>query len=163
MSSKIPYKEFLADTTALLYLYSLQSRDLLVLILSKFKIHVSTLSLTELFSFIYYKYHQYDTVSRLYEFISRTHIVEPVDATTALRASMIIDDLIKHGQAFDLVDVFNVAVASAKNIPILSIDADRYKQYSKYGVTSLDVRDLLSDFEAYLEKGSGQDDVISRL
>jgi predicted nucleic acid-binding protein len=156
MSSKIPYKEFLADTAALLYLYSLQSRDLLVLILSKFKIHVSAISLAEFFSFIYYKQHEYDIVSRFYGFTSKTHIIEPIDAPTALRASMIINDLIKHGQVFDLVDVFNVAVASAKNIPILSIDTERYQQYSKYGVTSLDVRDLVSDFEVYLEKAGSE-------
>lgn len=156
MSSKIPYKEFLADTAALLYLYSLQSRDLLVLMLSKFKIHVSTLSLAELFSFIYYKQHEYSAVSRVYGFVSKTHVVEPIEAQVALRASMIINDLVKHGQAFDLVDVFNVAVASAKNLPILTVDTERYQQYSKYGVTSLDVRDLLSDFEAYLEKAGSE-------
>jgi len=47
MIEDIPYREFLVDSYALAYLYSLEEKDLLVLLLSKFKFHVSTLSLYE--------------------------------------------------------------------------------------------------------------------
>ncbi|MEM4501539.1 MAG: hypothetical protein QW512_05350, partial [Thermofilaceae archaeon] len=64
MSSQLPYREVLVDTYALTYLHSQEVRNLLVLILSKFRIHVSVLSVQEFLSYIYYKLHDYSLLER---------------------------------------------------------------------------------------------------
>ncbi|MEM3913612.1 MAG: hypothetical protein QXT75_06920 [Desulfurococcaceae archaeon] len=146
----IPYKDFLADTYALIYLHSLDTRDLLVLLLSKFRIHVSTLTLHEFLSYIYYKYHNYELLTKIIDLFYKLYIVENLDKETIIKSSLLLNDLVKHNVPFDLIDVFNVAIAMLKNIPVLTNDPERYRVFSKYGVVAISVEDLLSKFENLL-------------
>jgi len=96
MIEDIPYREFLVDSYALAYLYSLEEKDLLVLLLSKFKFHVSTLSLYEFLTYIYFKIHDYTKISSIVNFLLKVHVVDEVNTDIAIKASMITSDLLKH-------------------------------------------------------------------
>lgn len=151
MSSQLPYKEILADSYALTYLHSQEMRNLLVLILSKFRIHVSVLSVQEFLSYIYYKLHDYSLLEKAADVIYKLYVVENIDKETTLRASMFAADLVKRNQEFNVVDIFNAAIAVLRNIPILTDDPSRYSNYARYGVTAISVEEFVEEFQAAIK------------
>ncbi|MEM1631032.1 MAG: type II toxin-antitoxin system VapC family toxin [Thermofilum sp.] len=118
---------------------------------SKFRIHVSVLSVQEFLSYIYYKLHDYSLLERAAEVLYKLYVVENIDRETALRAAMIAADLVKRNQDFNLVDVFNAAIAVLRNIPILTDDPSRYSGYARYGVTAISVEDFIEEFKATIK------------
>lgn len=152
MIEDIPYREFLVDSYALAYLYSLEEKDLLVLLLSKFKFHVSTLSLYEFLTYIYFKIHDYTKISSIVNFLLKVHVVDEVNTDIAIKASMITSDLLKHRIPYEIIDVVNTAISLVKNIPILTDNPDRYKTYLKYGITAYSIEDFIVKFKKLLEE-----------
>ncbi|MEM1639969.1 MAG: hypothetical protein QXJ69_07895 [Desulfurococcaceae archaeon] len=99
---------------------------------------------------IYYKYHNYELLTKIIDLFYKLYIVENLDKETIIKSSLLLNDLVKHNVPFDLIDVFNVAIAMLKNIPVLTNDPERYRVFSKYGVVAISVEDLLSKFENLL-------------
>ncbi|MEM0325547.1 MAG: hypothetical protein QW733_00750 [Desulfurococcaceae archaeon] len=151
MTFSIPYREFLADTLALLYLHSTEVQNLLVVILSKFRIRVSVLSVQEFLAYVYYRFHDHRVLENLSDVLHKLYVVEPIGRDIVLRASMIIVDLVKHNQDFDIVDLYNVVIATSGNIPILTTDPSRYLKYAKYGVTTVSVKDFVEQVKSAIK------------
>jgi len=150
-ASQLEIREFLVDSSALMYLHSHEVKEVLPLILYRVKFYVLTLSAYEFLTFIYLKFMRelkrslLDTLSKLYEVIS-------VDEQISEKASMIAADLLQHGVQVETVTVFNVAVALMKNLAILTEIPELYSPYSKYGVIVIDVKEFVKKFKETLRE-----------
>ncbi|MEM3346497.1 MAG: type II toxin-antitoxin system VapC family toxin [Desulfurococcaceae archaeon] len=151
MTFSMPYREFLADTLALLYLHSTEVQNLLVLILSKFRVHVSVLTVQEFLAYVYYRFHDHRILENVSDVLHKLYVVESISKDTVLKASMNIVDLVKHNQDFDIVDLYNVVIATSRNIPILTTDPSRYLKYAKYGVTTVHVKDFVEQVKSAIK------------
>ncbi|MEM4718121.1 MAG: hypothetical protein QXE81_05120 [Desulfurococcaceae archaeon] len=129
-----------------MYLHSTEVRDLLVLILSKFKIHVAAFTLSEFLAYIYYKYQDYSILDKAMKMLHDLYVVETIDKEVVIRASLIIADLVTHGNEFNIVDVYNVSIATLRNLPILTDDPMRYYNYVKYNVSTISIEEFIDQF-----------------
>lgn len=144
--------DLLADTYALLQLYSPEIRDLLPLILFKYRIHVSILTIHEFLSYFFYKVHDSNLINQIVDMFYKFYIVEDLSRDIVIRGSMILSDMVRHGITPDSTDVLNVAIALFKNIVILTTDPTRYAAYSKYGAVVLSVEEFIKNFKGELSE-----------
>lgn len=145
-------EDLLADAYALSYLHSRETRDLLPLILFRFRIHVSMLSIYEFLSYVFYKLHNSALISQIAELLFKLYVVERLEKDTIVHSAMILSDLLRHGVTPDTVDAFNVALAMSKNMVILTGDPSRYAVFSKYGVAVVSIDEFIKDFKSELAK-----------
>jgi len=153
MSSDTTHREFLIDSYALAYIHSLEEKDLVVLFLSKFVLHISTLSLQEFLTYVHFKSHDYTKIASIAQLFSKVYIIEDVDINVIIKASLITSDFLKHEMSYNITDVINAAISLIKNIPILTDDPERYKAYFKYGIIAYSIEELINRFKKLLEEG----------
>lgn len=149
--SLLIHKEYLVDTYALAYLHSPEMRDLLVLLLSKFKIKVSALSLTEFLAYLHFKHRDTFVLETALNLISKIYSIEGLDRDVILKASAIMSDLVSKGETIELVELYNATIASLRNVPIITDDPLRYAKYFKYNVTAISVENFVEQFKSMIE------------
>lgn len=147
MSSISIQNEYLLDTYGLLFLNSRELRNLLVLILSKYKMHITPITLIEFLSYIHYKCHDHLLTDQVLRTMTKLYVVENLDEEVMRRASMIISDLLKHHMEYNISDVLNVSVALVRNLTILTDNPSTYVFHFRYGVSVQGIRDFVKDFE----------------
>lgn len=130
-----------------MYLHSVKVRDLLPLVLSKFKIHVSVFSLGKFLAYIYYKFSDHSVLDKTMELLYDLYVVENIEKEAVMKASLIIADLVTHGNEFNVVDVYNVSIVTLRNLPILTDDPTRYYNYVKYNVSTISIEEFIDQFK----------------
>lgn len=140
-------KEYLLDTYGLLFLNSRELRNLLVLILSKYKMHITPLTLIEFLSYIHYKCHDHLLTDQVLKTMTKLYIIEDLDGDVMKKASMIISDLLRHHTEYSISDVINVSVALVRNLTILTDNPSIYSFHFRYGVNVKGIRDFVKEFE----------------
>lgn len=147
MSQKTVYENYLADSYALAYLHSSEVANILPLILSRFKIHVSILSLYEFLSYAFYKTKDSHVLTQLCNLMSKFYIVENLDIEVVKHSAMLLADLLKHSFTANAVDVFNVSIAMVNNLVVLTDDISRYNVFTKYGLVAISVKEFVEKFK----------------
>jgi len=131
------------DSSAFLVLHSDEYRRLLPVVLGKLKAHVTTLTVLEVLTFIYYSQRAsvqndaFEVISRLYELI-------PLAPKLIIRAAQLYADCLHHNYVPEVVDLVNVSAALENNLVLVSASPSNYKAYEKYGVVVIGVQDLVS-------------------
>lgn len=139
--------EYLLDTYGLLFLNSRELRNLLTLILSKYKIHITPITLIEFLSYIHYKCHDHILTDQILKTMIKLYMIENLDEEVMKKASMIISDLLKHHTEYNISDVINTSVALVRNLTILTDNPSIYSFYLKYGINVKGVRDFVKELE----------------
>lgn len=141
------YEDYLADSYALAYMHSSEVVNMLPLILSRFKIHLSILSLYEFLSYAFYKTRDPQVLMQLCNLMSKFYIVENLDIEVVKHSAMLLADLLKHGFTANAIDVFNVSIAMVNNLVVLTDDVSRYNVFTKYGLVAMPVKEFIEKFK----------------
>lgn len=148
------YREYLADTHALVYLHMPELRDLLVLILSKIKIRVSPHTLAEFLAYIHFKHREAGVLESALNLLTRIYTVEELSEDVILKVSTMMSDLVRKGETVEFPELYNAALAALRNIPILTDDPLRYAKFMKYNVTAISIEDFVEQFKTVIASKS---------
>lgn len=148
MFQKAVYEDYLADSYALAYLHSSEVVSILPLILSRFKIHVSVLSLYEFLSYTFYKTKDPQVLTQLCNLVTKFYIVENLSVEIVKHSAMLLTDLLKHSFTANAIDVFNVSIAMVNNLVILTDDVSRYSVFTKYGLVAMPIKEFVEKFRS---------------
>ncbi|MEM1528913.1 MAG: hypothetical protein QXP03_00340 [Desulfurococcaceae archaeon] len=147
MSQKTVYENYLADSYALAYMHSSEVVNMLPLILSRFKIHVSVLSLHEFLSYTFYKTRDPRVLTQLCSLMFKFYVVENLNVEVLKHSAMLLADLLKHGITANAIDVFNASIAMVNNLVVLTDDVSRYNMFTKYGLIAMPIKEFFEKFK----------------
>ncbi len=144
------HSPLLLDSRALAWLHAQRQSGYLKLLLSKFDVYASALSIYELASALaYYKLSDpgkvIDSLGKIY------HIIYPDKEILAI-AARIDADLTYKGVTHNNIDAIVVATAIAYEMPLATIKATIYENFKPYGVTIITIEKLVKNIEKQIRE-----------
>ncbi|MEB3862273.1 MAG: hypothetical protein GSR84_08665 [Desulfurococcales archaeon] len=144
-----PIESILVDSRTTIWLHARSRANLLKLLLSRLDIYLSALSAYEVAAaFIYYRIG--DPRGHMARLEKIYHIVYP-DREILSTAARISADLMYHGESRSDIDVIVASTAISRNLLLVSIRAQEYDMFKKYGLSTLSMDGLIKQLEHGVE------------
>ncbi|MCE4598692.1 MAG: PIN domain-containing protein [Desulfurococcales archaeon] len=140
----------LLDSRALAWLHAEGRNGYLKLVLSRFDVYVSALSIYELASALLY-YRLSDPVKTIQSLEKIYHIIY-LDKEILATAARIDADLTYKGVKHNNIDAIVVATAIKYNMPLITTKTSIYDDFKPYGITVVAIDKLIKATEERLKK-----------